>query len=233
MTRIGLRGGLALVAGVGLLASGVTASASAPKLGPRTVVRAPRWTISTRTVDHWLRVAAISQALVSRSPVIVPTDPPSFARCVREVRRKVPSLAHARARTLRKDCRRRFATLSRQVLDFLIKAQWYEQLASADHITITHERVVQAFRRARRRQFPTRSGFRAYLRQTGQTITDVLFRFRVNLAFTALLKRTHLSPAKAQQRLDREVLHRYRARTICARYYVTPDCGNFRAHRHG
>jgi hypothetical protein len=134
---------------------------------------------------------------------------------------------------LRKDCSSLFANLSGQVLDFLIKAHWYEDLATVEHIKISHRRLVRDFRQARRQQFPTWASFRTFLRQTGQTVADILFRFRVNLTYTALLKQTHLGPLKAQARLDREVRRRYRPTTICARYYVSSDCANSGRPHHG
>ena len=232
MSRQRFTAGLAVVAAVVMLGAATAGAAATPTPGRSTVVRGAGWAISQGTIDHWIQVAAVSSSPVRRVPVIVPTDPPRFAGCVRSVRRKVPSLAHARPRILRKDCRAVFATLSTEALDFLIKAHWYEDLAGAEHIKISQRRVVRQFRRARREQFPTRAGFRKFLRQTGQTVADVLFRFRVNIAFTALLKRIHLSPAKALSRLEREVRRRYRPTTICARYYVISDCAHSRRHHH-
>lgn len=230
--RIRIRGGVALVGAVVVFGGGVGASASTPRLGHGTVVEVAGHAISKKTFDHWIRVAAMSEsAQTPGSPVIVPTDPPRFARCIKALRAKIHSLAHKRARTLRLDCRQLFATLSNQVLDYLIKAHWYDDLAAADHVRITHQRVLRAFRRARRQQFGTRGAFKRFLRETGQTVDDILFRFRVNIAYTALLKRAHDgSSLKAQEIVNAEAKRRFRLATTCARYYVMVDCANFRPH---
>ena len=79
--------------------------------------------ITTQAFNHWMYVAAKSQAAQSTGqPVIVPTDPPNFPKCIATVRQAVPSLAKQTDKTLRSDCRQLFTSLSGQVMDFLIKA---------------------------------------------------------------------------------------------------------------
>src|SRR5260370_29330581 len=78
--------------------------------------------ITTRAFDHWLYVAAKSQAAQSPgSPVIVPNDPPNFSHCIAQVRAQIPTLAKSTDKTLRSDCKQLFTSLSSQVMDFLIK----------------------------------------------------------------------------------------------------------------
>ena len=144
--------------------------------------------ITTRAFDHWLYVAAKSQASQNPgAPVIVPSDPPNFTSCIAQVRAQVPSLAKAPAKTIRSDCKQLFTTLSSQVLDFLIKGYWYQAEAAKEHINVTQSQVNKAFEKAKNQQFPTAQGFNTFLSQTGQTIPDILFRFRVNQVFTKLL----------------------------------------------
>src|SRR5205807_8330453 len=79
--------------------------------------------ISTQAFNHRMYVAAKSQAAQSPGqPVIVPTDPPQFTKCIANVRQAVPSLAKQSDKTLRGDCQQLFTSLSSQVMDFLVKA---------------------------------------------------------------------------------------------------------------
>ncbi len=154
--------------------------------------------ISTRAFDHWMYVAAKSQASQNTgTPVIVPSDPPNFAHCIAQVKAEVPTLAKASTTTLKSDCKQLFTSLSSQVLDFLIKGYWYQAEAAKEHIKITNAEVQQAFEKAKKQQFPTAAGFNNFLSQTGQTLQDILFRFRVNQAFTKLLAKhsTKVTPA--------------------------------------
>ena len=50
--------------------------------------------ITTQAFNHWMYVAAKSQAAQNPGqPVIVPNDPPNFNNCIAQVRKQIPSLA--------------------------------------------------------------------------------------------------------------------------------------------
>ena len=66
------------------------------------------------------------------------------------------------------------------MLDFLIKAYWYQADAAKMGIKVTDAEVQKAFTTAKNSQFPTAAGYNTFLSQTGQTTQDVLFRFRIN-----------------------------------------------------
>ena len=154
------------------------------------------------------------------SPVIVPIDPPRFAGCVRQVRRKIPSLRGTSDRRIRADCAQLFKSLSSQVLDFLIRARWFELRASADGIVITQAQVRKGFEDDKRSQFRTNQQFTTFLKRTGETIPDVIFRERVHIAYEALLRKEHLKATA----LAAEVKRLYKRSTTCARYYRMADC---------
>ena len=154
--------------------------------------------ITTKAFDHWLYVAAKSQASQNPgAPVIVPSDPPTFTNCIAQIRAQVPTLAKSPTKTLQNDCKQLFTSLSNQVLDFLIKGYWYQAEAAKEHITVSAAQVNKAFETAKKQQFPTAAGFNTFLSQTGQTLQDILFRFRVNQVFEKLLtKHAHkVTPA--------------------------------------
>jgi foldase protein PrsA len=144
--------------------------------------------ITTQAFNHWMYVAAKSQAAQSPGqPVIVPNDPPNFSQCVSNVRKQIPSLAKTPAKQLKSDCSQLFTSLSSQVMDFLIKAYWYQADAVKQHVNVSAAQVQNAFNTARKAQFPTDAQFQSFLTSTGQTLQDILFRFRVNQIFTKLL----------------------------------------------
>src|SRR5579862_218050 len=157
--------------------------------------------ISTQAFNHWMFVAAKSQlAQNPTAPVIVPNDPPQFDHCVAQVRRQIPALAKTATKQLRSDCKQLFTSLSSQVMDFLIKGYWYQAEAARDHIKVTNAQVERAFNKAKQQQFPNGAGFQTFLTQTGQTLNDILFRFRINQIYQKLLARhTHSVTAAAIQ----------------------------------
>jgi hypothetical protein len=226
-----VKGGLVALGTVVLLCTGV-ASASGPRLGPGTVAKVAGQVISKKTADHWIRIAALTEAAQFPPPgeVIVPTDPPDFPICVRQFRREHPR-RHDSTAALRRHCRQRFTHLSTATLDYLIAGHWDEDLGRAEHIKISRARAVRVLRKTIREQFKRPGSFRKFLKQTGQSVSDLVFRFRVYLTLKALLKHSHARGDEAFNRLDRQVHKRYLHRTLCARYYRVPDCANF-PHRH-
>jgi foldase protein PrsA len=146
--------------------------------------------ITMQAFDHWMYVAAKGQASSSPSaPVIVPNDPPNFANCVKQVRAQIPSLAKTPDATIVKDCKQLYTTLSGQVLDFLIKAYWYQATAHKLGIKVTPAQVTAALNQAKKQQFPTNAQFQTFLKSTGQTLQDIQYRVLISQVFKALAKR--------------------------------------------
>ncbi len=145
--------------------------------------------ISTKAFKHWMFVAAQGQAAQSPgSPVIIP-DPPNYTKCIADARKGIPSLAKTPAKTLKTDCSQLFTTLSGQVMDFLIKAYWYQADAHKLGIKITDAQVNKALATAKKSQFSTDAQFQTFLKTSGQTQQDILFRVRVNQIFQKLTAR--------------------------------------------
>jgi foldase protein PrsA len=158
--------------------------------------------ITTAAFNHWMYVAAKSQAAQSPgAPVIVPSDPPKFTKCVAQVRKQVPSLAKTPTKQVVADCKQLFTSLSSQVMDFLIKGYWYQAQAAKDGIKVSDKQVQDAFNKAKSQQFQTAAQFNTFLSQTGQTLQDILFRFRINQLFQKLIARntTKITPTTIEQ----------------------------------
>jgi foldase protein PrsA len=158
--------------------------------------------ITLQSFNHWMYVAAKSQAAQSPgSPVIVPSDPPNFDTCVAQVRKQVASLAKTSTKQLKADCKQLFTSLSSQVMDFLVKGYWYQAEAARLGIKVSDAQVQAAFNKAKTQQFQTPAQFQRFLTQTGQTQADILFRFRINQLFQKLIARhaTKVTPATIQQ----------------------------------
>ena len=158
--------------------------------------------ITTQAFNHWMLVAAKSQAAQSPgAPVIVPNDPPKFSGCVAQVRKQVPSLAKVATKTIRADCKQLFTQYSSQVMDFLIKGYWYQAEAARDGVKVTNAQIQHALNAAKSQQFPSNTQFQSFLSQTGQTMQDILFRFRIQQIYTKLLAKhtTKITPATIQQ----------------------------------
>jgi foldase protein PrsA len=153
--------------------------------------------ITTKAFKHWMFVAAQGQAAQSPgSPVIIP-DPPNYTQCIATARKEIPSLAKTPAKTLKTDCSQLFTTLSGQVMDFLIKAYWYQADAHKLGINVTDAQVQKALTAAKKSQFSTDAQFQSFLKTSGQTVQDITYRVRVNQIFQKLSAKhpTKVTPA--------------------------------------
>jgi hypothetical protein len=174
--------------------------------------------------DHWMYVAAKAERAIEprATPLIVPTDPPRFERCIAQVRRKIPSLRDSSRAARRKRCAKLFRSLSSQVLDYLIRSAWYEAQAAVDGIVVSDAQVRREFEREKRQQFRTQADFRRFLKDSGYTVADLHFRVRMNLIYRRLLRR-YPNPAA----LDKSVRGTYRPLTYCQRHYLVARlCGH-------
>ena len=67
--------------------------------------------ITTAAFNHWMYVAAKSQAAQNPgAPVIVPNDPPDFKNCMAQARKLIPTLAKTPDAQLKTDCSKLFTS---------------------------------------------------------------------------------------------------------------------------
>lgn len=156
-------------------------------------------TITSRAFNHWMYIAAKGQTQSNPgAPLVVPNDPPDFKNCVAQVRKQVPNLSKVPDKQLKATCKQLFTSLSSQVLDFLIRAYWYQADATKHHVSVSDTAVQNAFNHDKTSQFgSSQSSFQSFLTQSGQTTKDVLYRVRVNLIYQKLVNK-ELKPVTNQ-----------------------------------
>jgi hypothetical protein len=116
-----------------------------------------------------------------------------------------------------------------EVIDYLLRARWFIGEARDEHITVSDTQVRRQFEKQKREQFPTPEDFNAFLKQTGQTVPDILFRVRVNILYSRLLARfgSNGSDPTSLDRFDRHVSAKWKPLTYCrAAYTLATDCGH-------
>jgi parvulin-like peptidyl-prolyl isomerase len=146
--------------------------------------------VSLQALNHWMYVDAKGEAAQSPGqPVIVPNDPPQFTNCIAQARAQIPTLKKTAVKTLRADCKQLFTSLSSQVMDFLIKAYWYQGEAHKLGLKITDAQVQKDLATAKKGQFSTPAQYAAFLKQSGETPQDVLYRIRISDVFKKLAAR--------------------------------------------
>jgi foldase protein PrsA len=136
---------------------------------------------------HWLRTSV-------RVTGAGPLDPPRFERCIAAGRR-------------RPQCQRRYEVLLREVMDFLLQAVWVRQEATAMGIAVSAERVRRSLERQKRSAFLTERAYRRFLRSSGMSEADLLFRVELDM----LLGRLTGAVADSAQPVTDEEIDRYYA----------------------
>ena len=122
-----------------------------------------------------------------------------------------------------------------EAMGFLISSDWVLGEATDLNIHVTEGEVLHTFNRTRTQQFPKRKEFKAFLRQSGETVTDLLFRVRLNLTSTRIQKHVlagHRGAHRRQRALKRFVHDfklKWEAQTYCDAGYATSDCGHVQA----
>jgi foldase protein PrsA len=171
-----------------------SSSSSVPSSAVATVAGNP---ISTRAFNHWLYVDAKGEAAQEPGePVIIP-DAPTYTKCAAQLKTAIPQLAKATTATLKTDCKQLFTSYSQQVMDFLIKAYWYQGEAHKQGITLTDAQVAKSLAKAKKQEFKTATAYSTFLTESGQTTADVSYRVRVNQIFDKLVNKhkTAVTPA--------------------------------------
>ena len=126
--------------------------------------------ITITTFSHWMSVMA---------PEHVVPDPPRYSACIAHREALTPSLVRAE---LKEECRRQHQALKQQVLNFLIVKNWTIGEASDEHMGVSQREVDRRLTQ-KKQPFPNGDAeFKQSLKAIGQTIADVEFEIRAELA---------------------------------------------------
>lgn len=144
--------------------------------------------ITTSTFNHWMAVAASSSspaAAGSTAAKPVVPDPPTYKACVAHLEATAPKPAKGQtkptAATLKSQCEQQYTALKQQVLGFLISSNWVLGEASDQGVKVSDEEVKKQFNQIKRQQFPKEADFQKFLANSGQTISDLLLRVKLDM----------------------------------------------------
>jgi len=148
------------------------------------VVKVADKSITKDTFNHWMEVAAVaSQGATTGKPVV--PDPPKYTACIQRLiattakpakGQKAPS-----AEQLKKQCQTEYKSLQTEVLGFLISSEWVLGEADALKVKLSDKEAHQQFEKVKSQQFPKAVEFEKFLTTSGQTVSDLLLRVKLNL----------------------------------------------------
>jgi foldase protein PrsA len=139
--------------------------------------------ITKPAYSHWLSVASAAGG-ASGEKAVVP-DPPNYTNCIAHLKattakpaqgQKAPTEAE-----LKKQCEQQYKSLQQEVLGFLISSSWVLGEAKSLGVKVSDNEVRNQFLHIKHQQFPKPAEFEKFLATSGQTVSDLLLRVKLNM----------------------------------------------------
>jgi foldase protein PrsA len=135
--------------------------------------------ITQEEFDKWLKTAVSGQA---QGAAAVAPDPPDFKKCI-AAKKEAPLPKGQKKQSdaaLKKQCEQEYDTLKREVMLFLIQAEWVEQEAEEQGVEVSDASVKKSFEDQKKQAFPTDKAYNEFIKTSGMTEEDILFRVKLN-----------------------------------------------------
>ena len=148
-------------------------------------------TVKRSTFDHWMTVAATSQAQQSGQTggATVP-DAPDFKKCIANKQKTAPKPAKGQPKPteqqFKEQCQSEYNALRDQVMNFLISAAWVQGEAHDQGVKVTDSEVKKQFDQQRQQSFPKEQDYLNFLKTSGYIQEDLLYRIKVQDLSTKL-----------------------------------------------
>jgi foldase protein PrsA len=136
-------------------------------------------TITQDEFDKWLATAAKGNAQGATAAV---PDPPDYTKCV-AAKSKTPVPKGQKKPSndaLKKQCKSEYDSLKKEVMQFLIQAEWVQQEAADQNIKVTDAQIKKSFADQKKQAFPTDKQYKQFLASSGMTEADILFRVKLD-----------------------------------------------------
>jgi foldase protein PrsA len=163
--------------------------------------------ITKTTFEHWLSVAAASSATTATGKTAKPVvpDPPDYTECIAHLEATAPKPAKGQSKPtsaqLKSECEQQYKSLQQEVLGFLISSQWVIGEASHLGVNVSDAEVKKEFEKIKNQQFPKAAEFEKFLATSGQTVSDLLLRVKLNMLSSKIQKKIASgkgTPSKAE-----------------------------------
>ncbi len=148
------------------------------------VVQVEGTPISKSAFEHWMGVAATSSTGGATSKPTIPV-PPNYTACIAHLAATSPPPAKGQSAPtnaqLKSQCETQYKQLQQEVLGFLISSQWVIAEGKSLGVKVSDAEVKKQFEKIKSQQFTTPAAFEKFLSTSGQTVSDLLLRVKLNL----------------------------------------------------
>jgi foldase protein PrsA len=155
--------------------------------------------ITKDAFNHWLTVAAASTASSTGEKPAIP-EPPKYTACIAHLAATAPKPAKGQSapstKELKAECATEYKSLQTEVLGFLISSQWVIGEASSLGVKLTDAQVKKEFAKIKSDEFPKAAEFEKFLATSGQSVSDLLLRVKLNLLSQKIQKQVVKNKSK-------------------------------------
>lgn len=151
--------------------------------------------ITKSTFEHWLSVAAASSATTTGKTAAKPVlpVPPNYTECIAHLEATAAKPAKGQAKPtkaqLKSECEQQYTSLKQEVLGFLISSEWVIGEASHLGVNVSDAEVKKEFEKIKTQQFPKAAEFEKFLATSGQSVSDLLLRVKLNMLSSKIQKK--------------------------------------------
>lgn len=157
--------------------------------------------ITKDTFNHWMSVAAASSSASAGAKPAVPV-PPSYTACIAAAATAAKATKGAKTpsqKELKSQCETQYKSLQSEVLGFLISSSWVLGEASSLGVKVSDKEVKKQFEKIKTQQFPKAAEFQKFLSTSGQTVSDLLLRVKLNLLSSKIQQKIVKQKSKVSQ----------------------------------
>ncbi len=158
--------------------------------------------ITKTAFEHWITVAAASSALTAGEKPVIPV-PPKYTACIAHLAATAPKPAKGQSAPstaqLKSECEQQYKSLQSEVLSFLISSQWVLSEAKSLGVKLTDAEVHKEFEKIKNAQFPKAAEFEKFLQTSGQSVSDLLLRVKLNMLSSKIQKQVVKNKATATE----------------------------------
>jgi len=155
--------------------------------------------ITKDTFAHWMGIAALASGATQGSKPVIP-DPPHFSACIAHLQATAPKPAKGQpaptAAQFKSQCEQQYKSLQQEVLGFLISSSWVLGEAGSLGVKVSDKEVKKRFEQIRNQQFPKAGEFEKFLASSGQSVSDLLLRVKLNLMSSKIQQKIAKQKAK-------------------------------------
>jgi foldase protein PrsA len=174
-------------------------------IGGDAVVQVDGKPITKATFNHWMGVAAAATAANPEGGATKPVipEPPKYTACIAHLEATTPKpqkgAAPPTTAQLKSQCEQQYKSLQQEVLGFLISSDWVLGEGESLGVNVSDKEVKKRFQTVREQQFPKPAEFQKFLASSGQTVSDLLLRVKLNLLSSKIQQKIVKSKSNVSQ----------------------------------